>query len=49
LVLDGNPLLVADEGAALNSVLTLTIKERISDNADGVLAGTVSGRIVRSK
>lgn len=49
LVLDGNPLSVAHEGSALNTVLKLTVKERVSDNADGLLAGTVSGKILRSK
>jgi hypothetical protein len=49
LVLDGNPHSLAHEGAALNTVLKLTLKERVSDNKDGVLAGTVSGKILRSK
>jgi hypothetical protein len=48
LVLDGNPLSVAHEGSALNTVLNLTVNERVSDNADGLLAGKVSGRILRS-
>jgi len=49
LVLDRNPLGGAREGSALSTVLKLTVKERVSDNADGLLTGTVSGKILRSK
>lgn len=49
LVLDGNPLSIADEDSALNTVLNLAVKEHESDNTDGLLTGTVSGKILQSK
>jgi hypothetical protein len=47
-VLDRNPLLDIDEGE-LNTVLKFALHERIKDNTDGVLTGTVSGQILRGK
>jgi hypothetical protein len=50
LLLDGNPLSELEEGAALDTTLKLTVDERVKDSTEGAaLAGTVSGRILRSK
>jgi hypothetical protein len=47
-VLDGNALGEALERSTLNTGMSTTVEEKKSDNSDGVLTGTVSGRITRS-
>jgi len=48
LVLDRNPLIDIDDGE-LNTVLKLTVQERIKDTTEGTLAGTVSAQILRGQ
>jgi hypothetical protein len=48
LVLDGNPLAGDDEGE-LRTVLNVALDEQVTDNADGLLAGSVRGEIFQSR
>jgi hypothetical protein len=49
LILNGNPFSIADHAESFNTSLQLSVHEKVSDNTDGILSGSVKGKILRTR